>query len=197
MAATAVFDLPELLDLILLNLDMKTLLLSQRVNKQWKATIDGSPNLQDQLFIKLKDHRGKDGVDAINPLLVKQIQQVPYLITHHTPRNLPRALPGAAIYENMKCVFAFDLSTLSADASARKMTLSWCKRGNCPDPETKFMLAIGENLSAGDAPIGENLSAGDAPGWIVAVDEWRSDGKMIYTGEMERAVAVGLMRSFR
>ncbi|KAK3630468.1 hypothetical protein LTR56_009482 [Elasticomyces elasticus] len=40
----------ELLEDILRRIDMKTLLLSQRVNRTFQATIEGSPSLQQKLF---------------------------------------------------------------------------------------------------------------------------------------------------
>lgn len=48
--AHAVFFVPELLEKILLAVDMKTLLLSQRVNKFWNQTINNSTLLQKKLF---------------------------------------------------------------------------------------------------------------------------------------------------
>ncbi|KAK3649194.1 hypothetical protein LTR56_007034 [Elasticomyces elasticus] len=57
-AITAVLGTTELLETILLSLDthtcsgLQTLLLSQRVNKTFKATIAGSPRLQEALFFR-------------------------------------------------------------------------------------------------------------------------------------------------
>ena len=48
--ATAAFAIPELLEHILLHLDFKTLLFSQRVNKTWSLSIQGSKKLQQKLF---------------------------------------------------------------------------------------------------------------------------------------------------
>lgn len=48
--AAAVFSVPELLEDILSRLPMTELLLSQRVSKQFKATIEGSVKLQRALF---------------------------------------------------------------------------------------------------------------------------------------------------
>jgi hypothetical protein len=49
---SAVFGTAELFEQILLQVDMKTLLLSQRVNTQWRDTITDSPALQKKLFFK-------------------------------------------------------------------------------------------------------------------------------------------------
>ena len=49
--ATKVFAIPELLEAILLHLSTRDLLLSQRVAKTWKTTIDGSHLLRQALFL--------------------------------------------------------------------------------------------------------------------------------------------------
>lgn len=49
-AADNVFNTNELLEMILLKVDIKTLLLSQRVDKTWRTIITGSKNLQKKLF---------------------------------------------------------------------------------------------------------------------------------------------------
>lgn len=70
---TAVFGAAELLEAILFNVDMRTLLLSQRVSKDFKGTISGSPALQEALFFKAETPattRGRlDGKPMLNPLL--------------------------------------------------------------------------------------------------------------------------------
>jgi hypothetical protein len=48
--ASSIFGVPELMEAILLELPMKDVLLSRRVNKQFKATIEGSVELQQALF---------------------------------------------------------------------------------------------------------------------------------------------------
>lgn len=50
-AATAVLDTAELLEFILLNLDTKTLLLAQRVDRRWHHVIRNSKHLQRKLFL--------------------------------------------------------------------------------------------------------------------------------------------------
>nr|OQO15958.1 hypothetical protein B0A51_16160 [Rachicladosporium sp. CCFEE 5018] len=52
MAANSVLSLPELLESILTHLDTRTLLLSQRVSKQWQAVITSSDELQCLLFFR-------------------------------------------------------------------------------------------------------------------------------------------------
>ncbi|KAK5710221.1 hypothetical protein LTR17_019056 [Elasticomyces elasticus] len=48
--AQQVFLPPELVEIILLQLPMKDLLLSQRVCKTWKAVVESSPGIQNALF---------------------------------------------------------------------------------------------------------------------------------------------------
>jgi len=48
----AILNVVELLEKILFDVDIRTLLLSQRVNKMFKATIDGSHALQEALFFE-------------------------------------------------------------------------------------------------------------------------------------------------
>lgn len=71
-AATHVMNLPELLESILLRIDNQTLILSQRVNKQFQATITSSVSLQEKLFFRkpraLTSPESSDR-EVVNPLL--------------------------------------------------------------------------------------------------------------------------------
>lgn len=72
-AVDRVINTIELLEGILINLDMKTLLLSQRVSKQFNAVIAGSTSLQQALFFKQAPKDGhKYGEDGRNPLLIQE-----------------------------------------------------------------------------------------------------------------------------
>lgn len=51
-AASKVFSISELHGQILLNLDTKTLLLAQRVNKDWQAKISQTTSLRKKLFLE-------------------------------------------------------------------------------------------------------------------------------------------------
>lgn len=69
-AAHAVINTPEPLENILVRLPMKRLLLNQRVNKQFKATIDGSNKLQQALFFQRSVPDGTSfGKNGVNELL--------------------------------------------------------------------------------------------------------------------------------
>ena len=67
----AVINTPELLENILSHLDTKSLLLSQRVSKQFQGTISGSSVLQQALFFKLASKDGtRFGTDGVNDLFM-------------------------------------------------------------------------------------------------------------------------------
>ncbi|KAK4617436.1 hypothetical protein CLAFUW4_11902 [Fulvia fulva] len=83
----AVIETPELLENILYRLDAKTLLLSQRVNKQFQGTIGGSSLLQQALFFKLATANGERfGTDGINDFFTRrgtQLQKAEFTWYHH------------------------------------------------------------------------------------------------------------------
>lgn len=91
MAASArVFATTELLESILLQAPTRTLLLSQRVDKTWQATISGSTKLQQALFFMPLD-RGcytevaatiQYGNTVTNPLLQPLIQHLRTTLYH-------------------------------------------------------------------------------------------------------------------
>lgn len=64
-AAQAVFDVPELLEHVLLELPELSILASAtRVCWQWKSAIDNSPNIQEKLFFRA----GRNAVVPCNPV---------------------------------------------------------------------------------------------------------------------------------
>lgn len=80
------FGITEIHEAILINLDMKTLLLAQRVSRDWQKLIDTSPSLQKKLFMQpataqeaielgitqgnLNTFLEDDSFAALNPLLI-------------------------------------------------------------------------------------------------------------------------------
>lgn len=91
-AMDAVVNTPELLESILVLLDTKTLLLSQRVSRTFKATIDCSQRLQRELFFKPASARQwhADG-PSYNPLLLYRTIE---LCTHGSFVHLTLAASG-------------------------------------------------------------------------------------------------------
>ncbi|KAI7468298.1 hypothetical protein KC357_g6781 [Hortaea werneckii] len=77
-AAEKAFDNPELLEMILMSVDMKTVLLSQRTSRAFHATINSSPRLLRKLWILphkvdqtgSADERRSRSQARLNPLLV-------------------------------------------------------------------------------------------------------------------------------
>ena len=73
-AVHTVFHCPELLETLLLNLDMRTLLHTQRVSRQFKATITGSLKLQRALwFLPDPNIFANDKFQVVgNPMIMEQ-----------------------------------------------------------------------------------------------------------------------------
>ncbi|KAJ5788514.1 hypothetical protein N7457_003504 [Penicillium paradoxum] len=69
-----VFFLPELVERILINLDMRELLLAQRVSRRWNDIILSSPTLQNKLFFtpaRICPQSQENLAVEINPLLLE------------------------------------------------------------------------------------------------------------------------------
>lgn len=66
-AAQKVFAIPELLEAVLLELPPYDLLMSQKVNKEFKATVERSSRIQQKLF--LKSRFSSHWANIINPFL--------------------------------------------------------------------------------------------------------------------------------
>lgn len=89
-AANAVLSIPELFESILLHVDMKTILLSQRVNRNWASIMGSSLVIQQALFFRFvqevssiipfdqtDNHFGDHDSEIIyNPLLVEKFGPV-------------------------------------------------------------------------------------------------------------------------
>ncbi|KAK6442839.1 hypothetical protein LTR95_000945 [Oleoguttula sp. CCFEE 5521] len=106
MATAAVLTLPELLETIMRHLDMKTLLLSQRVDRQWKSVIKSSKVLREKLFLSIRPCTTGSHAVTLNPLLTRQ---------RHNDEN---------DYCPDEWLFALDPFTLPLHASARRMYIS-------------------------------------------------------------------------
>ena len=71
LSSTEAFGVPELLETILENAEPQDLLLWQRVNKTWQATIQRSPRIQEKLFFKVKPCENDDDEEraVMNPFI--------------------------------------------------------------------------------------------------------------------------------
>ncbi|KAK5680432.1 hypothetical protein LTS10_007360 [Elasticomyces elasticus] len=66
-AASAVLSTTELLEMILVDVDTKTLLLGQRVNRKWQAVISGNNQLQQELFMRLATRSEAIALGMVQP----------------------------------------------------------------------------------------------------------------------------------
>ncbi|OQO10479.1 hypothetical protein B0A48_03776 [Cryoendolithus antarcticus] len=109
MAAVEVLTLPELLENILGHLDMKTLLLSQRVNTHFKLVIQSSKDLQEKLYFRPKSATKTKCITEVtlNPLLTKPYTRGRFI------KSLSRD----------EWRFAIDPFRLPQDASGQRMYL--------------------------------------------------------------------------
>ncbi len=82
-AATNVFGIPELLDMILEHAPTRDLLLQQRTNKSWQATIPRSIPMQKKWF--LKPTTDPPNGNARKTFLGSQIEWNPFLAKISTP----------------------------------------------------------------------------------------------------------------
>ncbi|KAK4695762.1 hypothetical protein P7C71_g2045, partial [Lecanoromycetidae sp. Uapishka_2] len=87
MASSKIFLIPEILEMILVQLPERDLLLDQRVNKTWQGVIKTSPQLQRKLFFTADiipidtDQRVASGAKW-NPLLGK-VARSPIMLREH------------------------------------------------------------------------------------------------------------------
>ena len=114
--ATRVLNIPELRELILLHLDMKTLLFCQRVNTQWRDVIMASKSLLKKLFfipldlfeegrslnmvedddivvISIQDPRTPNYLTLLSPLFLvsENLEEKPNYAYFYLPQNIVRA----------------------------------------------------------------------------------------------------------
>lgn len=125
-STTRLFGTFELMEMVLLDLEMRELLLNQRVSKSWQAIIRNSPLLQRRLFLNvgvdprtaseiIQDHR------EINPLLadIFHLCRMQRTCAPFQPRGAP------APHESKRLSLSIDLVRLDAtdypEASWRSM----------------------------------------------------------------------------
>lgn len=102
-ACYRVFNIPELLEKILIHLDMKTLLLAQRANKLLKDVIGSSAACQKALFFladEVADENGEWRAANLNPLLMVKFAAILTRstdINEQTLKDLCSSLKGRAL----------------------------------------------------------------------------------------------------
>lgn len=75
---SSVLNTPEILEMILVQTDIRTLLTSaQRVCREWLNLITTSPSIQKVLyFTSIKDSNGKSNETTLNPLLTEKFSPI-------------------------------------------------------------------------------------------------------------------------
>ncbi|KAF5674065.1 hypothetical protein FHETE_3125 [Fusarium heterosporum] len=130
-AVQQILFVPELLELILLHLDMKTLLVSaSRVCRQWAAIMAKSPRIQQALFFQpaLSTTSGRPRAFTLNPLLVEKFgrcffdidRKYTYLRRADSFFRLPWAPEGAIAEQGL----ARSLSVLEKTRRLENFTMS-------------------------------------------------------------------------
>ncbi|PYI31033.1 hypothetical protein BP00DRAFT_415836 [Aspergillus indologenus CBS 114.80] len=112
------FRIPEILEIILLGLDMKTLLLSTRVCRTWNALIRSSPSIQKALFFRPADPVPGQAT-AKNPLVEEKVWH------EFLHQRLFSRLVGAAYFSAFPLIASeeIDKAYLRPEASWRRMLL--------------------------------------------------------------------------
>ena len=133
-AASRVLGIPELLERILLNLDMRELLTSaQQVSQQFRHVIETSPNLQQKLFRRPSDQ------DELELFPVQSVP--PFYYRGHTTGSRASTASLSAVHNGLSFSFAHlhhwvrsqasILNTLVAQPPHTSLKLRyWCRCGN-------------------------------------------------------------------
>ncbi|KAF7915021.1 uncharacterized protein EAE98_011344 [Botrytis deweyae] len=108
---------PETLTKILSHLDIKTLLLSQRVSRQWAELIQTSPHLQECLFFK---NATRNTEVTLNPLLAEK-----FPAWFNTIEEEPSNQVGHQVFNKLEWASSPDVAMAyqRSDASWRRMLL--------------------------------------------------------------------------
>ncbi|KAL4800780.1 hypothetical protein BDV19DRAFT_352127 [Aspergillus venezuelensis] len=127
LAANRVLETPELLEMVLVQTDMRTLLISaQRVCHTWKAVMDHSPSIQRALFFKGSQDSPKVNWDWSEVRILQTTDVKNAVLNPLLVENFPSLFPGK---ESMGSDSDFlglpDLQILMRmDASWRRMLVS-------------------------------------------------------------------------
>ncbi|WEW56031.1 hypothetical protein PRK78_001466 [Emydomyces testavorans] len=119
-AKSAVKHTPELLESVLLQMDMRTLLTSaQLVCRHWHTMINESPALQKALFFKAQENAPNNAKQIINPLLAEVFSP---FFTWESARESenPRRGPTQGVFDNLPLTKNKD-AFLRKGASWRRM----------------------------------------------------------------------------
>ncbi|KAK5698195.1 hypothetical protein LTR97_007156 [Elasticomyces elasticus] len=185
MAFNAVFNTTELLEMILLGIDTKTLLLAQRVNRKWRAVISDNHQLQQKLFMRLATRE-----EAIALGMVQRDERLLQVYNMHTESmDTVEAVDSYATAERFVLLnplaandsrnifFASRLATSSRrrDAEDHK-SQSWQRMyATMPPPQQLYIRASldkGRSVRPGtgtEYTVNGNRTLGQAMAWVEAV----------------------------
>ncbi|KAK3624913.1 hypothetical protein LTR56_020727 [Elasticomyces elasticus] len=184
-AFNAVFNTTELLEMVLVGIDTKTLLLAQRVNRKWRAVISDNHQLQQKLFMRLATRE-----EAIALGMVQadaRLLQVDNMDTD--PMNTVEAIEAYATADwfvllnplaaddRRDIFFAARLATGSREREAEDhKSQSWQRMyATMPPPQQLYIRASlnkGRNLRPGtgtEYTVNCNRTLGQAMAWVEAV----------------------------
>ncbi|KAK5725290.1 hypothetical protein LTR17_013053 [Elasticomyces elasticus] len=181
-AFNAVFNTTELLEMILVGVDTKTLLLAQRVNRKWRAVISDNHQLQQKLFMRLATREEAIALGMVQP--VARLLQVYNIDTdsmeavesYATAERFVLLNPLAAD-DRRDISFAVRLATGSRGREAEDhKSQSWQRMyATMPPPQQLFIRASlnkGRSVRPGtgtEYTVNGNRTLGQAMAWVGAV----------------------------
>lgn len=183
-AAAAVFRTAELLEDILSRVDVRTLLLSQRVSRTWNEIITSSPPLQRQLFF-LAEHA--ESIEHMttgrrrNPLLEQVF--APWFVDkgHHRADDCPNPFEALFPRAGGQAAEAKRLAFTRREASWRRMLVQQpaCERlgfiRESGKPETEYSGAVLRFPLPGSRWVGRRRRWGDKNRWPREDDDGEED----------------------
>ncbi|KAK4902714.1 hypothetical protein LTR27_000653 [Elasticomyces elasticus] len=185
MAFNAVFNTTELLEMILVSVDTKTLLLAQRVNRKWRAVISNNHQLQQKLFMRLATREEAIALGMVQ--LDARLLQVYNMETD--PMDIVETVESYATAERFVLLnplaaddrpdifFAARLATGSREREAEDhKSQSWQRiYATMPPPQQLYIRASlnkGRSVRPGtgtEYTVNGNRTLGQAMAWVEAV----------------------------
>lgn len=146
IAAPKVLSIPELLEAILIDVPSQTLILSQRVNKKFKAIIEDSTKIQQKLFYTRPPGKDADNTININPLLVR-------IIKYHSSSCYVGVLRK---FEKFNRMVQINEDTYGKDLCVTKARVNFMlieEDINVESPQLPLRNGSFENMLLADSPI--------------------------------------------
>ncbi|KAK5732907.1 hypothetical protein LTR17_010180 [Elasticomyces elasticus] len=184
-AANAVLSTTELLEMILVDVDTKTLLLGQRVNRKWQAVISENKQLQQKLFMRLATRSeaialGMVQRDArllqIYHMDIESIDSVQAVDSYAAAERFVLVIPLAA-YDRWDMFFTARLATGSREREAEDhKSESWQRMYATMPPPPQLYIRASLNKARDVRPgtgteytVNGDRTLGQAMAWVEAV----------------------------